>query len=615
MTRSALGIRAKFLIAGALLVCATAVSSAWSVLAFHDMSRVVDATLHDSEQTTAATASLATALEREDDALLLTLTDEARGRRSLEATRKAVADALARLGDVLTEPGEPETYAAVKRDVDAYHRAGDALVAHARDPEARLRYHEEVNPLLRRAVGETARIRDEHFRSAQSVATWARDRAVRSTEVLFGVTLAALAFSVLVASYVARTVVVPIRNLTGAVEAMRRGDFDRRVPSDGADELGRLAGGFNRMAEDLGAFRKANVGEVLRAKETLEATLAALPDAVVVVGPDGTVASANPTASSVLRVEAGQLSKGLDALPIADRTRALLRDVLDGRKAGAAGAVDLTNAVAIDVGGSKRKLLPRVVPITGLPDGQRGAVLILSDVTELARLDEMRTELIAVASHELRTPLTTFRMTLLMLNERALSLTDRDRELVHTALLGVEQLAGTIDEFLDLTRIEAGQLRLNWDRVDVAALVAREASAVQTSCKESGIELVVDGAERTGLTIRGDAARLHVVLANLLANAMKYTPAGGTIRLGVDEVADRIVVAVEDSGPGVPAEFRERIFEKFFRVEHHRAGDAGLRGSGIGLYIAREIVEAHGGTLRYEEREGGGARLVMQLPR
>ncbi len=615
MTLPAFGIRAKFVFAGALLVVATAVSGAWSALAFHDMSRVVGETLHDSEQTTAATASLATALEREDDALLLTLTDEARGRFSLEATREAVADALARLGDALTGPGEPEMFATVAREVDAYHRAGDELVAHAHDPEARLRYHEAVNPLLRRAVGAAARIRDEHFRSAQSVASWARDRATRSTEILFAVTVAALVLSVLVASYLARAVVLPIRNLTGVVEAMRRGDFERRVPSGGADELGRLAAGFNRMAEDLAAFRKANVGEVLRAKETLEATLAALPDAVVVVGPDGTIASTNPTAGSVLRVGTGELPKGLDDLPIAERTRASVKGALEGRREGSAGAVDLANAVVIDAGGSKRKLLPRVVPIEGLPDGLPGAVLVLSDVTELVRVDEMRTELIAVASHELRTPLTTLRMTLLMLQERAVSLTDRDRELVRTALLGIDQLAGTVDEFLDLTRIEAGQLRLNWDLVDVAALLEREASAVRGPCKDAGVELIVTGAERPGLTVRGDAARLHVVLANLLANAMKYTPAGGTIALAAGHDDERIVVTVEDTGPGVPSEFRERIFEKFFRVEHHREAEAGVRGSGIGLYIAREVVEAHGGTLRCEEREGGGARLVMTLSR
>ncbi len=610
--KASLGIRGQFLLAGAFVVVAVAISSAWSAWAFRDVSRVVGATLRDSEQTTAATADLATALEREDDALLLTLTDEPRGRRALDDARIAVAGALQHLEALLTGPDEGARSASLARDIDAYHRGGDDLVLHAHDIAARLRYHEEVNPLLRRAVGETARIRDDHFRSAQEVASWARDRAARSTEILTAVTLAALATLALVGLYLARAVVLPIQSLTSIVEAMRRGDFERRASSDRRDEIGRLAEGINRMAEDLVAFRRANVSEVIRAKETLEATLAALPDAVVLIAPDGSIASTNPRASSIMRAAATKRAHRLNELPITDRTKASIEAAMKGTSVTASG-VDLAQAVALDIGGSKRKLVPRVGPIEGLSEGRRGAVLVLSDVTELARLDEMRTELIAVASHELRTPLTTLRMTLLMLQERAASLTEPGQELVRTALGGIDQLASTVDEFLDLTRIEAGQLRLNRDRVDVGALLRREAAAVQGACDEAGIALVVEGAHGS-MTVWGDAARLHVVLANLLANAMKYTPAGGTIVLRAAAAATGVSIVVEDTGPGVPLEFREQIFEKFFRVEHHREGDIGVRGSGIGLYIAREIAEAHGGTLHYEERGGGGARLLMELP-
>ena len=614
MSRRSLGIRAQFLIAGVLLVVATAVSSAWSAISLRDVSQVVDVTLRDSEQTTAATAALATALEREDDALLLALTDEARGRVALDGDRTVVGDALLRLDALSTGPGEREKSAAVARQIDAYHRAGDELILRAHDPEARLRYHEIVNPLLRRAVSETARIRDGHFRSAQEVASWARDRARRSAEILSAVTLGALAVSVLVALYLARAVVAPIRSLTGIVEAMRRGDFERRVPSGRSDEIGTLAEGFNRMAEDLAAFRRANVGEMIRAKETLEATLAALPDAVVVIEPDGSIASTNPRAHAVMGGAMSERLRKLEDLPIHDRTKKSLEAALQGKREETIHSVDIADAILFDVSGIKRKLLPRVVPIEGLPDGRRGAVLVLSDVTELAHLDEMRTELIAVASHELRTPLTTLRMTLMMLQERATSQTERDRELVHTALHGVDQLAGTVDEFLDLTRIEAGQLRLNWGAVDIGELLEREAATARHACEEADIALAVTVAARPELTVRGDAARLHVVIANLLANAMKYTPAGGGIVLRAFVREEGLSVAVEDTGPGVPQEFRERIFEKFFRVEHHREGDAGVRGSGIGLYIAREVVAAHGGTLRYEEHAGGGARLVVVLP-
>ena len=123
----------------------------------------------------------------------------------------------------------------------------------------------------------------------------------------------------------------------------------------------------------------------------------------------------------------------------------------------------------MDRDGTVQRLLPRVVPVPGLHAQQSGAILVLYDVTDLARLDEMRSELVAVASHELQTPLTTLRMTLLMLQEASDGLPARERELVATSLIGVEQLTETVHEFLDLTRIEAGELRLNLEPVHLPA--------------------------------------------------------------------------------------------------------------------------------------------------
>jgi NtrC-family two-component system sensor histidine kinase KinB len=607
----AIGLRGRFVVAGVLLVATSAASSAWSAWAFRQVGRVVDATVRDSEQTTAATAALATDLEREDDALLLTLADEQRGHPELLDSRSVVESALLRVDALLTLPNERRAGDALRREVEAYHAAGDALVARAHQEGARIRYHEEVNPLLRRAVSDAARIRDDHFRSTQQVAAWARDQAARATQILAGVFGAALLLSLVVAFYLARVVVLPIRELTRAVEGVRKGDFEQRVAVQRADELGTLAEGFNRMADDLAEFRRANIGEVIRARDTLEATLAALPDAVVIVDSQGDVSSANPRASEIMRSAGDERSANVENLPLPEATRATIAAALRGERV--ALAVDLSKAVTVTVGSQLRKLLPRIVPIEG-----RGAVLLLSDVTELVRLDEMRMELVAVASHELRTPLTTLRMTLLMLQERASRLEPHDRELVATALLGVEQLSSTVDEFLDLTRIEAGQLRLQRDLVDVPGLLRRTADTVRSASEGGKVAVRLEIGETAPRSIWGDEARLGVVLSNIVSNAIKYTPEGGVIDVVAQPVdaGARLRIAITDSGPGVPPEFRDRVFDKFFRVEHHRHdAEQGVRGSGIGLYIAREVIEAHGGSIECQAGpEGRGARFTMLLP-
>jgi two-component system, NtrC family, sensor histidine kinase KinB len=604
-----LGLRTRFLLSGAALVLTTVASGVWSALAFARFSQVLGDTLRDSEQTTEATATMAGALEREDDALLLWLSGDTRAETHLAVERASVEASFARLDALLVTPPEHAAAAALREHIDAYQAAGDRLIPVARQPEALDRYHRGVNPLLRRAVGDAERIRDQHFRSTHEAAAWARDEARHATGIVTGISLGALLLSVIVSFRLARRIVWPLRVLTASVDAVRREDFERRVTPSSDDELGRLAEGFNRMAEHLAEFRRANIGEVLRAKETLEATLAALPDAVVLVDPDGIVSAANEIAGRVLRPAfspkwgARPTVARIAELPLPPAAIDALREALEGHR-GDDLTLRLDRAIAVTLDGKERKLLPRVVPVPGFSAGRHGAVLILYDVTELVRLDEMRVELVAVASHELRTPLTTMRMTLLMLQEGAGGLTARQQDLLATALLGVEQLSTTVDEFLDLTRIEAGQLRLAWDRIDVAALVELAARAIQPRCEEAGVELSVHVDQGVPASVWGDAARLQVVVANILTNALKYTPRGGVVTVRVSSGqragsagAPPLHIAVVDTGPGVPAEYRERIFEKFFRVEHHRGGDDGVRGSGIGLYVSKQIVEAHGGRI------------------
>jgi signal transduction histidine kinase len=248
----------------------------------------------------------------------------------------------------------------------------------------------------------------------------------------------------------------------------------------------------------------------------------------------------------------------------------------------------------------------------------RLAHTVLADVTTLARLDALRSELVAVASHELKTPLTSLRMDLLLLRERADNLTTRQIEILTAAVQAVEELAETIDELLDLTRIEAGQLRLQRELVDLQVVMEQAARSLRPRFEDAAVRLRVIHEAPTAL-VQGDAARLRIVFLNLLDNALKYTPAGGEVEVHLassNDAPPHLRISVTDTGPGVPEAFRERIFEKFFRVEHHQEGEAKeVRGAGIGLYLCRQIVEAHGGSISCESSANGrGTRFVIDLP-
>ncbi|MBX3466933.1 MAG: HAMP domain-containing protein [Planctomycetes bacterium] len=653
-------LRTRFVLAGLAVVVATVAAGAFSVATFAAFSRDVGQELRRSRELIDLAAGMAGALEREDDALLVALTgDLARARREL-AEQRATFDRLrlelehavnggppalaeraggpgpapaargqappgpggersvGRAGHT-AEPGEEEVAAAVAAHVAAYRAVGDELLAEAPRPAARERYHEAVNPALRRTLEDCERLRELGFRSMERTGLQARDRALGATGAVAAISAGGLLVTVVVALRLARTIIEPVGRLTDSVEAVRQGDFDRRVEVTSPDELGQLAEGFNRMAAALGELRRSDLGLAIRAKETLEATLHALPDAVLLVDPDGRIATANHRGRLVLAALEAAGAARIDDVPLPPDGRRAVREALRGEAPPVDRVERLRLRVALD--GRALQLLPLAVPVPDYAPGRSGAVVALTDVTDFDRLDQLRMELVAVASHELKTPLTTLRMNLLLLAERRDALDARQQEILDTALTGCEELAETIEELLDLARIEGGQLRLALEPVDLRAVIARATGALRGRFEDAGVALEA-AVDHPAPVVRGDPRRLTNVLTNLLSNALKYTPGGGRV---VVEVSRRdagsapgglLQIAVTDTGRGIPQDLRERVFEKFFRVEHVRPDvTRSVPGAGLGLYLCRQVVAAHGGSIHAEAGPGDvGTRVAVSLP-
>jgi NtrC-family two-component system sensor histidine kinase KinB len=615
-------LQTRFILAGGLLVMTTLLCGIWSAWTFARLSALAGKTLQASKQSADLTAILSNALEREDDAFLLAMSgDQQNARKRLQAERARFDSAYSALLKTLTGPNQKEAADALQRDAAEYRAAGNMLFSVGRGAEMAMLYQQHVNPALRRAVADCTTIRELSFRSMQFAALSARDEARSATMMVTAISSAALLISTLVAVLLARSVLLPVREMSKTVEALRSGDFERRVRVMASDELGELAIGFNRMAEALAEFRRYNLGEVLRAKETLEATIAALPDAVVVIDPDGRIVARNPVAQAMLSAFASEDTGSINEHSLPAASGAAIDAALRGEPTIAARTA-FDHAFSVGLNGHRSKVMVTAVPIPSFRGDQFGAVAVLYDVTEFARLDELRMELVGAASHELKTPLTTLRMNLLLLGENAGNLTMRQQEILSTALEGCQELASTIDELLDLTRIEAGQLRLSQEIVDLNPLIARAAAAMRQRYEDAGVSLELFDQSIPAI-VCGDPVRLGMVFANLLSNALKYTPHGGRVSISVSSRqntgaagAPVLQIAVTDTGRGIPAEFRERVFEKFFRVEqHNETSQAGTRGVGIGLYLCRQIIEGHGGSISCDHGEnGGGTRIEIVLP-
>jgi len=271
---------------------------------------------------------------------------------------------------------------------------------------------------------------------------------------------------------------------------------------------------------------------------------------------------------------------------------------------GYAAAIQLFDA------GKERFLLPRAVPMLDERGELIGITVILVDLTALRHADELKSGLVSTVSHELRTPLTALRMAVLMLDEQKVgSLTAKQTTLLRTALVQSERLYQIIDNLLDMSRIESGRAQFDFRRTTPAQIIQAAIAAFRQGFAERNVALDADLPE-TLPDVMADPTYVGHVLGNLLSNALKFTPARGRVRVAAFAAPDSVAFVVADTGPGIAPQHSGRVFEKFFRVPQ-RSGPSGI---GLGLAIAKEIVEAHGGRISFKNGAGGGAEFQFTIP-
>jgi two-component system, NtrC family, sensor histidine kinase KinB len=584
---------------------------------FH-MGGRIDAILKENYVSVQAMHQLNENLERMDLSLQLALAGRDTGAQTQFDTNWAEFDKQFRIeeNNITILPIEQDLVDRLRPLKDDYRKRGTQFFAQPAGSPARAQQYAggPNDPGLLDRAREIRNISDEILRINQENMEEARDTARATARVaLLGLGGALLILGTVFAAltwYLLRSILGPIRTVTEAARSIGAGRLEMEVPVLTRDELGQLAQAFNAMTRQLRGFRQTNLARLMRAQRTAQATIDSFPDPVLVVDPEGRFELANPAARALFGASSPTNEQPGAVWHPPEQLREPVHQALIAQRPHLTESFD--QVVTFRSGGEDRAYLPQVRPIRDLEGDTLGAAIVLNDITRFRVLDQFKSDLVATVSHELKTPLTSVRLAIhVLLEETVGALTPKQTELLVDARENAERLLRLIEHLLALAQLQRPEHSSTLQSADPVSVLRRTAEAATARAEDKHVEIVVAEGKPTP-AVAADEERLSLALANLVDNAVTYTPAGGKITLAADTLSGgaRVAISVSDTGVGIPAEHLPHVFDKFFRVP----GQSAEGGTGLGLSIVKEIATAHHGDVTCESVPGVGTTFRIILP-
>jgi len=586
----------------------------WAVMNLVSLGKATNAILSENYRSILAAENMVDALERQDSGILLIFLGDAKnGINQFRESEAVFLEWLARAKDNVTVEGEAELVQSIEADYLKYRQQFSALTDLRDTTKPYLQtfggtYHDSVYPLfagIRKACIQLRKLNEETMYAASVRAGRVAKRAIWSTILVASSALiVALSFSL----FLAERIVRPLRQFTDAYQKISSGDYAVQVPVETVDEIGRLAGEFNRMAAQLGRYNEINIEQIISEKNKAEAILSSIEDGLVVFDTTLRVTSVNPAARRMLDLEFAEIAilRCEDILPVGHICDLIRKTVETGREPDISD--EQRNVTFLNKERPRHYIFSATV-IHGRDRNLSGIVMLLRDVTRLKEVERLKSDFVMAASHELRTPLTSLGMSIdLLLEHAAQGLAEKDRDLLQAAHEEVHRMKSLVNDLLDLSKIEAGRIELDFESVPVQILFDQVQAIFKNQMEMKHVRFK---SELTGdlPVIRADANKITWVLTNLISNALRYVSEGGHIQLIANKIGPHVHLSVRDDGPGIPLEYQSKIFQKFVQVKGQEPG-----GTGLGLAICKEIVRAHGGTIWAESSPGQGCTFTFTLP-
>ncbi len=416
----------------------------------------------------------------------------------------------------------------------------------------------------------------------------------QTTKFIFLAAFIAIVLTTVFAFFLSTRITAPLRKMRQVAFEIARGKFDSKVPIVTHDEIGELAMAFNQMGRQL----QFHINALNQEKEQLASILSSMADGVITLNRNGEVLITNPPADRFLQAWYYEQGQRDDLSPLPPQVNELFKKAVTEEK-----------EQAIEMALQGRNW---VIVMTPLYNGKmiRGAVAVLRDMTEERRLDKLRKDFIANVSHELRTPIAMLQGYSEAIVDDIAATDEEKKELAKVIYDESLRMGRLVNDLLDLARMEAGHLTLHHEQVSLRPYIERIIHKFQGLAKEKGVRLLVDMNDE--LVVSFDPDRIEQVMTNLIDNALRHTDDGGEVRVIVAADEEVVRISVQDSGTGIPEEDLPFVFERFYKAD--KARTRGRSGTGLGLAIAKNIVEAHKGTITVHSKLGEGTTFTFALP-
>ncbi len=420
---------------------------------------------------------------------------------------------------------------------------------------------------------------------------------VRKT-IIFGL-LFALGFAFILGSFVAGATISPIKRMINISRKYSQGDFSRRIIRQPKDEIGELAATLNKMAQDI----EDKIKEIEAQNQKLTAIFSSMIEGVIVVDGQSYIISVNPAIEKIF----GILKKDAEGKIFLQAIRN--NDIDEIISAALKNKKPLSREITLAY--PVRRIFEVNAAAIFTNGAISGCLVVIHDITEIRRLEVVRSDFVANVSHELKTPLTSIKGFVETLLEGALEDKENNRNFLRIIMEHADRLNVLVDDLLSLAHLESKEITIEKKEFNLRGQLEEVIFGFSSQLKKKNVEIENELAENILLT--ADKNRIQQVFTNLIDNAIKFNKENGSVRVYGQESDNNLKIFVEDTGVGIPEKDIPRIFERFYRVD--KARSRALGGTGLGLSIVKHIVELHNGSVGVESTEGFGSKFWFILPK